>query len=323
MKKKPEKQKDLEALREELLNAAHVFLAGYEKTTVQQDYELRKTVRGAGAKYKVVKNTIAEKASEGTRSAELLKALKGMSSIAYTSGDPVALAKALTAYAKANPSFRFRAGVVEGRVVDVAGIAALASLPPKEEIYAKLLFLIQAPAQRLVTAVNGVGRNLAVVVDQGVKENKFSYGCLCCGLAGDFLEPRGVERRTMADINAIAEQIQGLTLLEASQLVKLLEEKLGVSAAAAAVAAAPAAGGGAAAAAPAEEKTEFAVVLTAAGANKINVIKAVREVTSLGLKEAKDLVDGAPKTIKEGVNKEEAEAIKKKFTDAGATVEVK
>src|SRR6202789_1581986 len=125
----------------------------------------------------------------------------------------------------------------------------------------------------------------------------------------------------MADINAIAEQIQGLTLLEASQLVKLLEERLGVSAAAASVAAAPAAG--AAAAAPVEEKTEFAVVLTAAGANKINVIKAVREVTSLGLKEAKDLVDGAPKTIKEGINKEEAEAIKKKFTEAGAVVEVK
>jgi large subunit ribosomal protein L7/L12 len=127
----------------------------------------------------------------------------------------------------------------------------------------------------------------------------------------------------MADINAIAEQIQGLTLLEASQLVKLLEEKLGVSAAAAAVAAAPAAGGGAAAAPAAEEKTEFNVILTAAGANKINVIKAVREVTNLGLKEAKDLVDGAPKPIKEGVNKEEAETIRKKFTDAGATVEVK
>ena len=127
----------------------------------------------------------------------------------------------------------------------------------------------------------------------------------------------------MADINAIAEQIQGLTLLEASQLVKLLEEKLGVSAAAAAVAAAPAGGGGAAAAPAAEEKTEFNVILTAAGANKINVIKAVREVTNLGLKEAKDLVDGAPKPIKEGVNKEEAETIRKKFTDAGATVEVK
>src|SRR5450631_4389942 len=126
----------------------------------------------------------------------------------------------------------------------------------------------------------------------------------------------------MADINGIAEQIQGLTLLEAAQLVKLLEEKLGVSAAAASVAA-PAGGGGAAAAPAAEEKTEFNVILTAAGANKINVIKAVREVTNLGLKEAKDLVDGAPKAIKEGVNKEEAETIRKKFTDAGATVEVK
>jgi large subunit ribosomal protein L7/L12 len=129
----------------------------------------------------------------------------------------------------------------------------------------------------------------------------------------------------MADINTIADQIQGLTLLEASQLVKLLEEKLGVSAAAAApvMVAGGAGAGAAAAAAPAEEKTEFTVILTAAGANKINVIKAVREVTSLGLKEAKDLVDGAPKPVKEGVSKEEAETIKKKFVDAGATVEVK
>jgi len=127
----------------------------------------------------------------------------------------------------------------------------------------------------------------------------------------------------MADINAIAEQIQGLTLLEASQLVKLLEEKLGVSAAAAAPVVVAGGGGGAAAAPAAEEKTEFTVVLTAVGANKINVIKAVREVTSLGLKEAKDLVDGAPKPVKEGVSKDEAEAIKKKFADAGATVEVK
>ena len=125
----------------------------------------------------------------------------------------------------------------------------------------------------------------------------------------------------MADINAISEQIQGLTLLEASQLVKMLEEKLGVSAAAASVAAAPAAG--AAAAAVVEEKTEFTVVLTAAGANKINVIKVVREITALGLKEAKDLVDGAPKTVKEGVTKDEAAALQKKFVDAGATVEVK
>jgi large subunit ribosomal protein L7/L12 len=126
----------------------------------------------------------------------------------------------------------------------------------------------------------------------------------------------------MADLQQLEEQIVGLSLLDAAALVKRLEEKLGVSAAAAAPVMV-AGGGGAAAAAPAEEKTEFAVVLTAVGANKINVIKAVREVTSLGLKEAKDLVDGAPKTIKEGVNKDEAETIKKKFTEAGATVEFK
>ncbi len=127
----------------------------------------------------------------------------------------------------------------------------------------------------------------------------------------------------MADVNAILDQIKGLTLLEAAQLVKGIEEAFGVSAAAAAVAAAPAAGGGGGAAPAAEEKTEFSVVLQAAGANKIGVIKVVREVTSLGLKEAKDLVDQAPKPVKEGVSKDEAESIRKKFADAGATVEVK
>jgi large subunit ribosomal protein L7/L12 len=128
----------------------------------------------------------------------------------------------------------------------------------------------------------------------------------------------------MSKVQTIIEEIKGLSLLEASELVKGLEEAFGVSAAAAAVAAAPAAGGGgAAAAAPAEEKTEFSVVLTAVGGNKIGVIKVVREITSLGLKEAKDLVEAAPKPVKEGVNKDEAETIKKKFTEAGATVEIK
>ena len=127
----------------------------------------------------------------------------------------------------------------------------------------------------------------------------------------------------MADIQQLEEQIVGLSLLDAAQLVKKLEERLGVSAAAAAPVMMAGGGGAAAGAAPAEEKTEFSVVLTAAGAQKINVIKAVREVTSLGLKEAKDLVDGAPKTVKEGISKDEAENIRKKFTEAGATVEVK
>ena len=174
MKKKSDKEKDLEALRKEFSETKHVFLTGYEKLTVQQDFELRKTVRGVGANYRVVKNNIAEKAAEGSPLAELMNGLKGMTSIAYTSKDPVALAKALTAYAKANPTFTFRAGMVEGRVVNVAGLQELANLPSREEIFGKLLYLINAPAQRLVSAINGVGRNLAVVIDQGVKENKFS-----------------------------------------------------------------------------------------------------------------------------------------------------
>jgi large subunit ribosomal protein L10 len=174
MKKKSDKQKDMEQLREQLAASKNVFLTGYEKMTVDQDFELRKTVRGAGGSYKVIKNRIAEKAAEGSEVGDLLKELKGMCAVAFTSGDPVALAKALTTYAKANPAFTFKAGMVEGRVVDVTGINQLATLPSKEEVFAKLLYVINAPAQQLVTAMNGVGRNLAVVVDQGVKENKFS-----------------------------------------------------------------------------------------------------------------------------------------------------
>jgi len=152
----------------------NIFVNGFEKLTVEQDFQLRKVVRDAGGRYKVVKNTLAEKAAAGTPAEPILKGLAGMCSIAYTSADPVALAKALTRYAKDNPTLTFKAGLVEGRVIDVGSIEALASMPAKEEIYARLLFLVNAPAQRLVTAINGVARNLAVVVDQGVKENKFS-----------------------------------------------------------------------------------------------------------------------------------------------------
>jgi len=173
MKKKEDKKKDIDALRQDLEHSQNLFVTGYEKLRVHQDFELRKVVRGAGAKYRVIKNNIADKASEGTPAAQVLGALRGMTSLAYTAGDPVALAKALTAYAKTNPSFTFKAGIVEGRVIDVKEINDLAALPSKEEIFAKLLYLINAPAQRLATAVNAVGRNLAVVVDQAVKENKF------------------------------------------------------------------------------------------------------------------------------------------------------
>ena len=173
MKKKADKIKDFEVLKGELASASHVFVTGYEKMTVTQDYELRKVVRGAGGKYKVVKNNLALKATEGTTANEMFSKVTGMTSIAYTTGDPVALAKALTTYAKTNPLLTFKSGLVEGRVVDVGAISDLATMPSREELLAKVLFLINAPAQRLVTAMNGVGRNLAVVVDQGVKENKF------------------------------------------------------------------------------------------------------------------------------------------------------
>jgi len=174
MKSKDDKKKDIDALRQDLETSNNLFVTGYEKLRVDQDFELRKIVRGAGGKYRVIKNNVAEKASEGTAAEAVLKGLRGMTSLAYTAKDPVALAKALTTYAKANPSFTFKAGLVEGRVIDIKAINDLANMPAKEEILAKLLFLINAPAQRLVTAMNAVGRNLAVVVDQGVKENKFS-----------------------------------------------------------------------------------------------------------------------------------------------------
>ena len=173
MKKKADKKKDLESLRQDLQASNNLFVTGYEKLRVAQDFELRKTIRAAGGKYRVIKNNIAEKASEGTAAEELLKNLRGMTSLAYTASDPVALAKALTAYAKINPSFTFKAGLVEGRVIDVKTIGDLASMPSKEVIFAKLLFLINSPAQRLASALGAVGRNLAVVLDQGCKENKF------------------------------------------------------------------------------------------------------------------------------------------------------
>ncbi len=174
MKKKADKQQDGVDLRKSLEDAQHLFLAGFEKMTVAQDYALRKTVRQAGGNYQVVKNNVVQKAAEGTGKEPLFEKLSGMTSLAYTAGDPVALAKALTAYAKTNPTLTFKAGMVEGRVIDIAGIQDLSSMPSKEALWSKILWLINAPAQRLVTVINGVGRDLAVVIDQGVKEEKFT-----------------------------------------------------------------------------------------------------------------------------------------------------
>jgi large subunit ribosomal protein L10 len=174
MKKRENKRKEAELLHRTLEQTTTVFVTGFDKLTVQADFELRKAVRAAGGTYKVVKNSLAEHAAQGTPSEKVLKGLTGMNSLALTSGDPVALAKVLTTYAKDHPTFTFKAGLVEGRVVDAGAIAALAQLPSREELLAKILYLIQAPAQSLARAIQGVGRNLAVVIDQAVKENKFS-----------------------------------------------------------------------------------------------------------------------------------------------------
>lgn len=167
------KSEQVEKLSEDLKNVSSLIVTTYSKMTVAQDYELRKTLRSTGAKYQVVKNTLVERAAKGTKAESVLKDLAGVTSIAYTQGDPVALAKALSKYAKDNPEFTFKAGVVEGRAISIKEIETLATMPSKEEIMAKLLFLINAPAQRLVTVMNAVGRDIAVVINQGVEKGKF------------------------------------------------------------------------------------------------------------------------------------------------------
>src|ERR1700693_444654 len=179
----------VEKLGGELKNASSMIVATYSKLTVTQDFELRKALRPTGAKYRVVKNTLVERAGKGTKVEEALKNLQGVTSIAYTEGDPVALAKALAKYAKENPEFSFKAGVVEGRVITVKEIESLATMPSKDELYSKLLFLLNATSQRLVTAMNAVGRNLAVVVGQGVGQKKFKEAYVSSGATSVLARP--------------------------------------------------------------------------------------------------------------------------------------
>jgi large subunit ribosomal protein L10 len=174
MKKKSEKQQDLDKLKTELAKVSTLILTTFQGITVEQDTKLRRAVQSAGGKYQVVKNTLAERAGSGTPAENVLKNLKGTHSIAYTQTDPVALAKALTKIAKDVPAFQFKSGVVEGRVISIAEIKQLADLPSKEELISKIMFLLNAPAQRIATALNALPRNLAVTVNEAVKANKFS-----------------------------------------------------------------------------------------------------------------------------------------------------
>ena len=174
MNRKTERQKQVEELRAQLAQVSTVILSTFQGIRAGEDTRLRRAVESAGGSYQVVKNTLAERAAQGTAAEPLLKSLAGTNSIACTAADPVALAKALTKFAKDVPAYQFRAGVVEGRVVSVGEIQQLASLPSKEELISKLMFLISSPAQRLASTTAAVARNLAVVMNEAAKEKRFA-----------------------------------------------------------------------------------------------------------------------------------------------------
>jgi large subunit ribosomal protein L10 len=176
MKKKAEKIAHADELRTQLAKVSTVILSTFQGITVEQDTKLRRAIEAAGGNYEVVKNTVVERAAAGTPAADLLKGLKGTNSIAFTTADPVALAKILTKVAKDVPAFKFRAGWVEGRVISIQEINQLAALPSKEELFSKIMFLLNAPAQRIATALAALPRNLAVVTSEAVKANKFGPG---------------------------------------------------------------------------------------------------------------------------------------------------
>jgi len=170
---KAKKNAKVKMLATELEHSTSAIIGSFKGLTASKDFELRKIIREAGGSYHVVKNKLAAKSSEGTKVEAALQGLKGVSSVAYTSGDPVALAKALSTWVKDNAEFTFKLGIVDGKVINVAEIQSLATLPGKEELFSKLLFLIQSPAQRLATVINATGRNLAVVVNMAAEQGKF------------------------------------------------------------------------------------------------------------------------------------------------------
>ena len=171
---KAKKAVQIDHLTHELEGSTSAIVGTFAKLTVAQDFELRKVVRGAGGRYRVLKNKLAARASKGTKVEQALQGLKGVSSVAYTSGDPVILAKALSTWMQENAEFTFKLGIVDGHVITVEEVKQLATMPSKETIFAKLLFLINAPAQRLVTVLNAAGRDIAVVVNQAVEQGKFT-----------------------------------------------------------------------------------------------------------------------------------------------------
>lgn len=310
--KKEEKATAVAELTEKFGRARLAILTECSGLPVNQVTELRKQLRGAKAEYKIVKNTLAARASDGTSLSGLKTHLRGPTGMVIGYDDPVLPTKILRdfiAAEKREEKIRITLGVLEGKVVQAAELAAVARLPKKEVLIAMLLSAMQGPVRGVVYTLNAVlskfVRVIAAIQDKRKGE-------------GDMPATEGKLSQ-----EELIKAIESMSVLDLAELVKGLESRFGVTAAApVAVAAAPAAGG--AAAAPAEEKTAFDVILASAPADKkIQIIKVVRELTSLGLKEAKDLVEGAPKPVKNGVTKEEADTMKKKLEESGAKVEVK
>lgn len=309
--KKEEKATAVAELHEKFSRAKLAVMTECSGLPVNDITELRKQLRGAKAEFRVVKNTLAARAVDGTTLVEAKPYFKGPLALMIGYDDPVLPAKILRDFIKGEKreeKIKIAIGVLDGKLVQPAQIMAMASLPSKPVLLAMLLSAMQGPVRGLVYTLNGVLEKFVRVLAaiQGTKKGDSAMSATQSKLSKD----------------EFIAAIEGMSVIELSELVKGLETRFGVTAAAPmAVAAAPAAGGGAAAA---EEKTSFDVILVSAPADKkIQVIKAVRELTNLGLKEAKDLVEGAPKPVKTGVAKEESDTMKKKLEESGAKVEIK
>jgi large subunit ribosomal protein L7/L12 len=306
--RKEEKTQAIAELHEKFSRARAAFLAECTGLEGNEVTELRRQLRGAGAELKVVKNTLAVLASEGTPLSVAKDHFRGPLSVAIGYDDPALPAKILRdfiAKEKRDKKMRITVGVVEGNLLDAVRVKAVADLPSRNALLSMLLAGLQGPLAGLAGTMNGIVAKFVgtlIAIKEKPKEDSMPGATATKLSKDDFIK-----------------MIEGMSVLELDDYVKALQERFGVTAAAPAAAA----GGGAAAAAPAEEKTAFDAILASVGDKKIQVIKVVRELTNLGLKEAKDLVEGAPKPVKTGVSKEEAETIKKKLEEQGAKIEIK
>lgn len=312
---KTNKAELVSTLHDQFARARLAILTECVGIPVNQMTELRKRLRGAQAQLKVVKNTLAARAVQDTPLEALRSLFEGQTAIVIGYDDPIVPAKLLRDFVKAEgceEKIRIKGGVLDGTVLEAQRLAAVADLPSRKELLGLLLSALQGPLRGFAGVLHQIVRKIVAVL-AAIQEEKAKKG-----------ESSMSATEAKLSKEDVVKAIESMSVLELSELVKELEDRFGVTAAApVGMVAAPAAGA-AAGAAPVEEKTSFDVILSGVPADKkIQVIKVVREITGLGLKEAKDLVEGAPKPVKEGATKEEAETIEKKLKEVGATVEVK